>query len=343
MDHSAGGRRQPGRRAALGDYGVEEIGTRERPVVTGNATDGVRDHSDSMMLRNDDARLDGPLPRMMARLAQWPVGAVALGGVICLGVAVLLDGAARAADLRLVPLYVPILCVTCWALNRRQAILFAIIAAIVALLPDILISSNPTGAATAANALIRTMTYIFLALIITAYRRAFDEADHRAMHDGLTGVLNKMPFEAAAARHLAAARRARQTLLVACVDLDGFKAINTIHGHSAGDSALRSFAREAMSAIRGSDLVGRLGGDEFGFLLDASPGPGSEALVHALHERLMTMLAKTGLPLSCSMGALIVSPRTTLTEEDLFHRADRLMRKAKTEGKGRVLTEAVED
>jgi diguanylate cyclase (GGDEF)-like protein len=311
-------------------------------VSKGEATDGVRDHSDSVTLRNDDGRLDGPLPRILTRLARLPAGAVAVGGLVCLAVAVLLDGAARHADLRLVPLYVPILCVTCWALKRGPAILFAIIAAIVALLPDILIASNPSSMATAANALLRAATYIFLALIITAYRRAFDEADHRAMHDGLTGVLNKIPFETAAARHLTAARRARQTLLVACVDLDGFKAINTIHGHKAGDSALRSFAREALNAIRGSDLVGRLGGDEFGFLLSAPSGHNSEGLVHALHQRLTTMLAKTGLPLSCSMGALIVSPRTTLSEADLFNRADRLMRKAKADGKGRVLTEPVE-
>jgi diguanylate cyclase (GGDEF)-like protein len=294
------------------------------------------------MLRNDDGRLDGPLARMLARLARWPAGAVALGGLACLVVAVLLDGAARQADLRLVPLYVPILCVTCWALKRGAAILFATIAAIVALLPDVLIASNPSGAATAANALLRAATYIFLALIITAYRRAFDEADHRAMHDGLTGVLNKMPFETAAARHLAAARRAQQTLLVACVDLDGFKAVNTNHGHKAGDQALRSFAREALNAVRGSDLVGRIGGDEFGFLMSASNGPNSEALVHVLHQRLTTMLAKTGLPLSCSMGALIVSPRATLDETELFVRADALMRKAKAAGKGRVLTETAE-
>lgn len=293
-------------------------------------------------MRDDDDRFNGPLPLAMARLARLPTIVASLGGLVFLVLVVLLDGAARDAGLRLVPLYVPVLCITCWALGRWWAILFAIVAAFVALLPDVLVSSSPLSVATATNALVRTATYIFLALIITAYRRAYDAADHRAMYDGLTGVLNKVPFDAAAARHLAAARRARQSLLVACVDLDGFKEINAIHGHSAGDGALRSFAREAMSAIRGSDLVGRLGGDEFGFLLSAPPGHGSEALVHGLHERLTTMLAKTGLPLSCSMGALIVPPRATLNETDLFNRADRLMRKAKAEGKGRVLTETVE-
>jgi diguanylate cyclase (GGDEF)-like protein len=306
------------------------------------ATGRVDGHSVGAIARDDASRLVGPLPRAMARLARLPAGLVAAGSLAALVMVVLMDGAARHSDVRLVPLYVPILCVACWALRRGAAILFAMIATIVALIPDILISSDAPPAAIAVNTLVRAASYAFLAMIVTAYRRVFDEADHRAMHDGLTGVLNKIPFETAAARHLTAARRAGQTMLVACVDLDGFKAINTIHGHSAGDAALRGFAHEAMRAIRGSDLVGRLGGDEFGFLLGVSYGHNGDALVHALHERLMTMLAKTGLPLSCSMGALVVSPQARLSETDLFQRADTLMRRAKAAGKGRALTEMIE-
>ena len=305
-------------------------------------TGRVGGNSVAVMSRDSASRLDGPLPRAMARLARLPAELVAASGLAGLIVIVLLDGAARYSDVRLVPLYVPVLCVTCWALRRGAAMLFAMVATIVALIPDMLISTDASPTAIAVNTLVRSAGYAFLALIVTAYRRVFDEADHRAMHDGLTGVLNKIPFETAAARHLAGARRAGQTMLVACVDLDGFKAINTIHGHSAGDIALRGFAREAMRAIRGSDLVGRIGGDEFGFLLGVTHGHNGDALVHALHERLMTMLAKTGLPLSCSMGALVVSPQVGVSESDLFQRADALMRKAKAAGKGRALTEMIE-
>lgn len=163
------------------------------------------------------------------------------------------------------------------------------------------------------------------------------------MYDGLTGVLAKMPFQAAMVRHLAAARRARQTLIVACVDMDGFKDINATYGYSAGDTALRAFSREAMSAIRGSDLVGRLGGDEFGFLISTSSGTSAEALVHVLHQRLTTALDKTGLPLSCSMGAIIVPAGSDLTETALIDRAAALMRQAKTMGKSAVLTEAADE
>jgi diguanylate cyclase (GGDEF)-like protein len=275
----------------------------------------------------------------MARLARLPAAAAWGWGIIGLILVVLVDGAGRSAGLRLAPLYVPLLCATFWTLGRWRAIGFALLATPVALTPDILLSSTPFGMATLVNAFVRAATYIFLALIIAAYRRAYDEADYRAMYDGLTGALNKMPFEAAVVRHVAAARRGRQTLLAACVDLDGFKEINGSYGRAAGDAALRAISEEAMRAVRGSDLLGRLGGDEFGFLLSASSAQNAEALAHLLHQRVSTTLAKTGLPLSCSMGALIVGPGAARSEAEMFDHADRLMRQARGSGRGRVLTE----
>lgn len=304
------------------------------------ATDEAEAHSGRMNLWKSDGGFDAYVPHAMAKLARLPRGAALLAGLGILILVVVLDGAGRSLGLRLVPLYVPLLCVMSWALPRRWAVGFATAAALVALLPDIWASPTALGTATVGNALVRAAVYIFLALLIAAYRRAYDEADYRAMYDGLTGALNKVPFQAAVVRHLTAARSGGQTLLAACVDLDGFKAINASYGQAAGDAALRAVSQEAMSAVRGSDLVGRLGGDEFGFLLGAASAQNAEGLAHVLHQRVMTTLVKSGLPLSCSMGALIVGPGTTLTEAELFQSADDLMRRAKAEGKGTVLTEA---
>jgi len=292
---------------------------------------------------SSDSSFVAPLSRGMARLARLPAATAWIAGVAGLLAVLLIDGGTRPWGLRLVPLYVPVLCVACWALGRGAAVLFAAIAAMIALLPDGIGAANPFGMATATNTIVRTVCYIFLALVIAAYRRAYDEADFRSMYDGLTGVLSKMPFQAAMVRHLAAAQRARQTLIVACVDMDGFKQINAAYGYSAGDTALRAFSREAMSAIRGSDLVGRLGGDEFGFVVSTSSGTSAEALVHLLHQRLTTALDKTGLPLSCSMGAIIVPAGSDSTETALIDRAGALMRQAKAMGKSAVLTEAVDE
>ena len=279
------------------------------------------------------------MARAMARLARMPAAAAWGWGIAVLLVIVALDSAVRSAGLRLVPAYVPLLCAVCWTLGNRQTIAFALLAAIVAMLPDMVVTPDPLGPATLTNAAIRSATYLFLALIIAAYRRAYDEADYRAMYDALTGALNRVPFEAAVVRHLATARRARETLLAAAIDLDGFKQINKNYGQAKGDAALRAFSEEAMRAVRGSDLFGRLGGDKFGFLLGTSTAQNAEALAHLLHQRVTSTFAKSGLPLSCSMGALIVGPDSTLTDVELLERARELMRQVKETGKGKVLTE----
>jgi len=304
------------------------------------ATEGADAHSDSMRLWNRDSGFEAYVPRAMAKLARLPRGAtLLLPGLAVLIMVMALDAGGRRFGLRLVPFYVPLLCVMSWVLVRHWAILFATLAAVVALWPDIMAMPTAPPMATAGNALVRAAVYVFLALLIGAYRRAYDEADYRAMYDALTGALNKMPFQTAMVRHLAAARRGRQTLVAACIDLDGFKAINANYGPAAGDAALRAVAQDAMSGVRGSDLMGRIGGDEFGFLLGAGSAQNAEALARLLHQRVTTTLAKSGLPLSCSMGALIVGPDATLTEVELIEFAYGLMRRAKAEGTGTVLIE----
>ena len=179
---------------------------------------------------SSDSSFVAPLSRAMARLARLPATTSWTVGMVSLLSVLLLDGGTRVWGLRLVPLYVPVLCIICWALGRRSAVLFATIAGMIALLPDMLAAADPFGLAIATNTIVRAACYIFLALIIAAYRRAYDEADFRSMYDGLTGVLAKLPFQTAMVRHLAAARRARQTLIVACGDMDGFNAINADYG-----------------------------------------------------------------------------------------------------------------
>jgi diguanylate cyclase (GGDEF)-like protein len=88
-----------------------------------------------------------------------------------------------------------------------------------------------------------------------------------AMQDSLTGIANRRAFEQRAAAETARARRHSGELTVAFLDLDGFKAINDLYGHAAGDRMLRRVSHAIEGAVRGEDFVGRLGGDEFGVLL----------------------------------------------------------------------------
>ncbi|RVT84936.1 sensor domain-containing diguanylate cyclase [Inhella crocodyli] len=92
-----------------------------------------------------------------------------------------------------------------------------------------------------------------------------------ALRDALTGLPNRRALMDELQRLLARAQRENRCLLVGVVDLDDFKAINDHHGHQAGDRFLQAVATRLLASLRGGDLVGRLGGDEF-LLLALGPG-----------------------------------------------------------------------
>ena len=105
----------------------------------------------------------------------------------------------------------------------------------------------------------------------------------RASEDDLTGLLGRTAFLARAQEAIdsSGGRRARRAWLV-IADIDNFKPINDELGHQAGDRTLQAFAQVARSALRSSDAIGRLGGDEFGFVFE---GVEQEAVVSRASTR----------------------------------------------------------
>lgn len=122
----------------------------------------------------------------------------------------------------------------------------------------------------------------------TAARRAAAEILHRATHDSLTGLTNRVEFE----------RRLHQALIDAAsdgsygwalfIDLDHFKIVNDSCGHAAGDQLLQQFSGMLRDSVRSGDTVARLGGDEFAILLEHCPRKRALALAQKLCERLET-------------------------------------------------------
>ena len=132
---------------------------------------------------------------------------------------------------------------------------------------------------------------------------------HRALHDPLTGVANRLLFFELLD---AAARRCERTetegaLLL--IDLDNFKAVNDTHGHARGDQVLCAFAERLRGSIRQSDTVARLGGDEFAVLLaDPAESGAADAVVEKLRGALATPLRLPDgatLEVGASIGAAV--------------------------------------
>ena len=123
-------------------------------------------------------------------------------------------------------------------------------------------------------------------------RARVGELEARADIDPLLDILNRRGFERELKRALAHVKRYGTQAVLMFVDLDGFKAINDRYGHGAGDLLLKAVARELIGHVRASDIVGRIGGDEFGVLLWRLEGPQATAKA----RQLEAMIAQVGIP-----------------------------------------------
>lgn len=157
-----------------------------------------------------------------------------------------------------------------------------------------------------------------------------------AQHDTLTGLPNRLMFADIANRHLALAARRQGRLALLVLDLDGFKAVNDTLGHGAGDSVLQHAARRMLQTVRASDLVARVGGDEFLVLLtDVTPETAMDT-AQRLVAALSAPFEGVSVPLSASVG-LAQYPDHGTELHSLISRADHALYRAKGLGKARAV------
>jgi diguanylate cyclase (GGDEF)-like protein/PAS domain S-box-containing protein len=145
--------------------------------------------------------------------------------------------------------------------------------------------------------------------------------------DELTGLANRRSFLARAAQELAAARHAGQVAALLFADLDGLKAINDEYGHEAGDEALIAAADALRETFRSSDVVARVGGDEFAVLARTTSPDEAAALVRRLQRAVEARTATGRRPfrLAFSAGLALAGRLSGGTIEDLLAQADQQM------------------
>lgn len=181
------------------------------------------------------------------------------------------------------------------------------------------------------NGTFRFVTYALIAILVDAERRAAETIRRLSAIDPLTGLLNRRSFYERAQVELQRARRDGRPLALVYVDLDDLKARNDTAGHQAGDELIVAFAQAATATLRATDLLARIGGDEFCFLLpDQGPSEANDAV-----ERLRAAMGGvTPAPIAASIGVAAGAVPAGADIDALVHRCDELMYAAKVEAKG---------
>lgn len=175
---------------------------------------------------------------------------------------------------------------------------------------------------------------------ITERKRLEQELQIQARTDGLTGLFNRAHFWARANEELQRFQRYRGVCTLLMIDIDHFKQVNDNYGHAMGDAVLRWISRLCREATRGTDLIGRVGGEEFAILLIESDVVEALQVAERLRQNIQNTMYEheTGeqIPIRVSIG---VAAHQTATESlsELMVRADKALYRAKNEGRNKVV------
>lgn len=241
-----------------------------------------------------------------------------------------------------------------WYVGRRSAVVAAVTASLVWFAADYALRGEGWLPVSVWNGFTRLTLFLALGILVANQRRtqlalasanrsiteALLREEQLSRTDALTGLANVRAFLETVRRELERARRSRQSVCVAYLDLDNFKRVNDARGHQAGDELLQAVAVALREEVRGGDVPARLAGDEFAVLLWNA----SRAEVEKIGQRLVRRVAELGerypeLGLGASVGIAWFSAPPA-TEDEVIRAADEAMYRAKGAGKNRVAVEA---
>ena len=168
-----------------------------------------------------------------------------------------------------------------------------------------------------------------------AIRRFVDRERHLSRQDAVSGLVNSLGFREAAGWEVARARRFPQVVSLIYLDVDDFKAVNDRQGHARGDEVLWIVGRAMKASLRESDVVARVGGDEFAGLMPGTDAEGCRAATARVHLSITRDLARAGFAVTVSLGAttFLSAPETV---DELIGAGDEAMYTVKRGAKNGV-------
>jgi diguanylate cyclase (GGDEF)-like protein len=266
--------------------------------------------------------------------------ALRVAGYVLLTLLVYWANAETPPAIRLSILYIlPVLLVT-WTEGLAWGVVFA--AATIVLREVIAWDQLPPDTPLGWRA-INTASYVLVLAVgmagLRTLRRSLEQLAQLAMHDPLTGLINARAFADRLTQELERNRRYPRPLALLYLDLDDFKVINDSHGHQTGDAVLRLVADAMRSSVRQTDVVGRMGGDEFAVLMPETEAAVADGAAQRLAAGLRNVFKGTP-TVTASIGVVACGTADANTDE-LLRRADQAMYDAKRKGKNRVVQVAM--
>jgi diguanylate cyclase (GGDEF)-like protein len=225
-----------------------------------------------------------------------------------------------------------------WFVGKRWGIVLSVIGAATWLWADVAVGHQYSYSLIAFwNAAVRLGYFAIITYTLAALKEALDREKELARTDSLTGIANAKYFYELANSEIYRSYRYDRPVTLAYLDLDDFKKVNDSFGHSEGDKLLSLVAMTIRKNLRLSDIVARVGGDEFAVLLPETGFEQGKSVMEGLRKILLEALRSHnhGSPVTLSIGA-ITCEGCQFTVDELIKRADALMYSAKSQGKNAV-------
>ncbi len=176
-------------------------------------------------------------------------------------------------------------------------------------------------------------------LDISAQTRAVERIEHAALHDALTGLPNRMAFDTRIGEMFGADGTTDHGFILMLLDLDRFKEVNDTFGHPVGDEMLKGLTRRMRSCLRQSDMIARIGGDEFAIVLN-SPRAEASRIAKGVAKALLQeaqrpyVLSGNRIAVGASIGICVLPPGR-YDAANVIKTVDRALYRAKDNGRNR--------
>ncbi len=186
------------------------------------------------------------------------------------------------------------------------------------------------------NAVLRLGFYLVVSRLGSTVKREYKLNQELARTDYLTGATSFRYFYELAKIELSRSQRYKRSFTLAYIDLDNFKAVNDHLGHSTGDRVLRAVSDAIRRQVRPTDILARMGGDEFALLMPETDEGAAKTVINRIHSSLVNEMLKNGWMVTFSVGVVtcLAPPKTV---DDLVKMADGAMYAVKTDRKNGVI------